>query len=103
MEAARAVVRTGGNEVCLNRPSDHASAFVRKLQSECADGGAATGVACDLQDFSSVMSTADVIRQHVGSTGLHALINNAGEIILVMSTSCLHMCPINTANASYLG
>ena len=87
MEAARAVVLTGGNVLCLNRPSEHASASVRKLQSECADGAAATGVACDLQDVSSVMSAADVIRQHVRSTGLHALINNAGEILLVMSTS----------------
>lgn len=80
--AARAIVTKGGKVLCLNRPSERASASLTALKEFCADGGSAEQVDCDLQSFASVRNAAATVKKQAGPTGLFALVNNAGVMAL---------------------
>lgn len=52
---------------------------MQALKAEAAkEGGTATQVDCDLQDFSSVRKAAAELKKHLKGKGLDGLLNNAG-------------------------
>jgi NAD(P)-dependent dehydrogenase (short-subunit alcohol dehydrogenase family) len=67
----------------LNRQSERAALALEELQAAATAGGSVIGVACDLQDFSSVRSAAETVLQHprVQQEGLDVLCNNAGALV----------------------
>lgn len=98
-EAAKAIVSKGGSVYALNRPSERAVASLQALNEACKEGGTATQVDCDLQDFSSVRAAAADVKKHLKGKGLDALLNNAGDLrdqtpesLLSTASSCYTCC-----------
>lgn len=78
LETAKAIASRGGHIFALNRPSERAVASLAAMKEACKDGGTATHIDCDLQDYASVRSAASQVKNAVQAKGLHCLLNNAG-------------------------
>eukprot|EP00049_Salpingoeca_infusionum_P017864 m.354698 g.354698 ORF g.354698 m.354698 type:complete len:346 (+) comp17083_c0_seq1:238-1275(+) len=69
----------------LNRSSERATKALAQLQQHATAVGSETeciAVECDLQSFASVRSAAEEVNKLTLSTGLDALVNNAGVMAL---------------------
>lgn len=82
LETAKAIASRGGNIFALNRPSERATASLAAMKEACKDGGTATHIDCDLQDYASVRFAASQVKNAVQAKGLHCLLNNAGVMAL---------------------
>ena len=85
--AAKTVATKGATVVMLNRPSERAEAALDTVRKVAGASDAASArvhhVDCDLMEFRSVREAAASVLKLVDSTGIDALVNNAGA-----STSC---------------
>ncbi|WP_439101244.1 SDR family NAD(P)-dependent oxidoreductase [Congregibacter sp.] len=73
--AARTVAELGGEAVLLNRPSKRVDAMLGSLKDAVPDGNFVT-IECDLQNFASVRSAAEEIKNRYDA--IYCLANNAG-------------------------
>lgn len=94
---ARTLVARGARVLMLNRPSPRAEAALKRVREEAEDsgaGGTADHIDCDLQSFASVRAAAERVQQAATSTGVDALVNNAGA--LRASTKGCQLCDART-------
>lgn len=76
---AREMARLGAQVILLNRASARAEASLARLR-EAVPQGAFDAIVCDLQDFDSVRSAAQTIRERYDK--IDVLCNNAGVMAL---------------------